>query len=160
MVTHFGIWDAAVAGNLLYSGALGAAKTIETGDPVTFAAGAIILFAVGRLSGADEADGFLRATMAFQGLVFLGVGAFLGRTRPNPVVGVRTPWSRRSRLAWDKSNRLAGRLLSLLGIAGLLAAPIAPQPLALHLLNAALLAVAVVSTFESWRVWRGDPDTS
>lgn len=31
-VTHFGIYDASSAGNLLYHGALTASKTIETGD--------------------------------------------------------------------------------------------------------------------------------
>lgn len=123
-----------------------------------FAAGAIVMVSTGGFSGAGETDGFMRATMAFLGLVFLGMGAFLGRTRPNPVIGVRTPWTRRSRLAWDKSNRLAGRLLSLLGIGGLLAAPLAPQPLAIHILNIGVLAVAAISVLESWRVWRADPD--
>ncbi|ODU24545.1 MAG: hypothetical protein ABS95_01770 [Verrucomicrobia bacterium SCN 57-15] len=41
VVTHFGIWDAPTGGNLLFSGALTASKTINSGDPVTFAAGAI-----------------------------------------------------------------------------------------------------------------------
>lgn len=123
-----------------------------------FAAGAIVLVSVGGLSSPADVDGLARMTMGFISLVFLGVGAFLGRTRPNRVVGVRTWWSLRSRLAWDKSNRLAGRLMSLLGIAGLLAAPLAPQPLGLHLLNAALLLVAGLAVFESWRVWRVDPD--
>lgn len=35
-VTHFGIWDAATAGNLLFYGALNISKTINSGDTVTF----------------------------------------------------------------------------------------------------------------------------
>jgi len=41
--THMGIFDAATGGNLLYHGALTAAKTFNTGDEVKFAAGALIL---------------------------------------------------------------------------------------------------------------------
>lgn len=35
-VTHFGIWDASTAGNLLFYGALNISKTINSGDTVTF----------------------------------------------------------------------------------------------------------------------------
>lgn len=35
-VTHFGIWDAATSGNLLFYGALNISKTINSGDTVTF----------------------------------------------------------------------------------------------------------------------------
>jgi hypothetical protein len=37
-VTHFAIYDASTAGNLLFYGALGTSKTINTGDTVTFSA--------------------------------------------------------------------------------------------------------------------------
>lgn len=41
-VTHFGIFDAASGGNLLFHGALSAAKTINNGDPApSFAAAAL-----------------------------------------------------------------------------------------------------------------------
>jgi hypothetical protein len=41
VVTHFGIFDASTAGNLLYWGALSASKTVDSGDTVSFAAGAL-----------------------------------------------------------------------------------------------------------------------
>jgi hypothetical protein len=40
-VTHFGLFDAATAGNLLAYGALTNAKTIGSGDTASFAAGAL-----------------------------------------------------------------------------------------------------------------------
>ncbi len=44
VVTHFGVFDAATVGNLLYWGALAQPKTINNGDPApSFAAGAIDL---------------------------------------------------------------------------------------------------------------------
>jgi hypothetical protein len=42
-VTHFGIFDASTAGNLLRWAALGASKTIGTGDTASFAAGALVV---------------------------------------------------------------------------------------------------------------------
>lgn len=40
-VTHFGIFDAATTGNLLFSGALTTSKTINSGDTVSFPAGTL-----------------------------------------------------------------------------------------------------------------------
>jgi len=96
--------------------------------------------------------------MAGLSLIFVLTGAFLGRVGPNPIVGVRTPWSYKSRLAWDRSNRLAGRLFFLIGLAGLATAPWAIQPAALIALVVAVLIAALWSAVESWRVWRTDPD--
>lgn len=96
--------------------------------------------------------------MAGTSLLFAAVGAFLGRVGPNPFVGVRTPWTYKSRLSWDRSNRLAGRLFFFGGLIGLAAAPFAPQPVGMSLLIAGVIAAALWSVFESWRVWRGDPD--
>lgn len=98
------------------------------------------------------------APMAVMGLLFLLLGAFLGRVGPNPFVGVRTPWAYKSRLAWERSNRLAGRLFFLLGLGGLSTAAFAPQPLGVQLMLGGVVAAAVWSVVESWRVWRTDPD--
>lgn len=96
--------------------------------------------------------------MGGMSLLFLAVGAFLGRVGPNIAVGVRTPWTFKSRLAWEKSNRLAGRLFSLLGLAGIVAAPFAPQPAGMMVLIGGVSIAALWSVLESWRVWRADPD--
>jgi uncharacterized membrane protein len=98
------------------------------------------------------------APTAGLGLLLLLIGAVVGRVGPNPIAGVRTPWALKSRLAWDRSNRLAGRLFSLIGLAALVAAPFAPQPLTFQLLIAAVMVAAGASVFESWRVWDQDPD--
>lgn len=42
-VTHFGVYDALTGGNLLFYGALTASKVINSGDSVSFAAGALTL---------------------------------------------------------------------------------------------------------------------
>lgn len=43
VVAHFGIFDAATAGNLIYWGDLNVAKTIAAGDNCSFAAGALTI---------------------------------------------------------------------------------------------------------------------
>ena len=115
-----------------------------------------LLTASASLSGATDIGGAL--PVALMSLVLLLLGAFLGRVGANPFVGVRTPWAFKSRLAWERSNRLAGRLFFLIGLAGLLTAPFAPQPFGLYALLAAISIAAVWSVIESWRVWRTDPD--
>ena len=115
-----------------------------------------LLIASASLSGTTDIGGAL--PVALMSIVILLIGAFLGRVGPNPVVGVRTPWAFKSRLAWDRSNRLAGRLFFIIGLAGLLTAPFAPRPLGLYALPAAIVAAALLAAIESWRVWRTDPD--
>lgn len=115
-----------------------------------------LLSASASLGGLTDIGG--ATPVALISLVILLIGAFLGRVGPNPFVGVRTPWAYKSRLAWDRSNRLAGRLFFVIGLVGLLTAPFAPRPLNLYALLTAIFVAAVWSVVESWRVWRTDPD--
>jgi uncharacterized membrane protein len=115
-----------------------------------------VLATAASLSGLTSIAG--PAPMAALGLGLLMIGAVVGRVGPNPIAGVRTPWALKSRLAWDRSNRLAGRLFCLIGLAALLGAPFWPQPLGLQAVGAALIAAAAAAVFESWRVWDKDPD--
>lgn len=95
---------------------------------------------------------------AFVCLVLIVVGAVVGRVGPNPFIGVRTPWAYKSRLAWDKSNRLVGRLFfysGLLGLAGLMV--LKPSAL-IPVLVIATVGSAAWAAYESWRVWRTAPE--
>ena len=122
--------------------------------------GIVTVFIVWSSLGPDAASGFTAPSgaMAFLSLIFLITGALLGRVSPNPFIGVKTPWAYKSRLAWDRSNRLAGRLMFWLGAAGLIASPFILQPFGVIALIIGVLIAAAWSVFESWRVWRADPD--
>lgn len=100
------------------------------------------------------------SSSAIIALVMIAVGNVLGKTRPNPFVGVRTPWTRQSAYSWDKTNRAAGRLLVGLGLATL-ATLAAAGSRATHIVMVAGLAVlAVTSVYLSYHYWRRDPARS
>ncbi|WP_243028323.1 DUF1648 domain-containing protein [Thermus albus] len=57
-----------------------------------------------------------RALFVGVGLVFLALGLLLPHLPPNPVAGVRTPWTLADPEVWRKTQRRAGWVLALLGI--------------------------------------------
>ena len=88
----------------------------------------------------------------------LVVGALLGKAGPNPWVGLRVYWTRRSRLAWERANRMLGHIYFLGSLTGLALLPIVDEARGYALLLAVVLGGALVATIESWRVWRADPE--
>lgn len=118
-------------------------------------AASTLLLASGLTGGGGPEARTLTAPVVLS-LLLAGAGLVLGRVPPNALVGVRTPWSLSSRLAWDKSNRLAGRMMLAAGALGLVAAALLPVARATPLIVGATLAAAAASVFESWRVWRAD----
>lgn len=91
-------------------------------------------------------------------MLFLMLGNVLGKTRPNPFVGVRTPWTKKSDLSWDKSNRLGGRLLVASGLANLATLAVAGAAAAHVIMLGGILALAVICTVMSYVYWQRDPN--
>ena len=56
-----------------------------------------------------------RGATVLVGVLLIGIGSVTGRMRPNPVMGVRTPWTLSSQAAWDASQRLGGWLFIAIG---------------------------------------------
>ena len=124
-------------------------RGLEVGQLVSLLAiGGVSAFIVWTILGhaASQAAPSMTLIAALMSLLFAVMGAFMGRVAPNPIVGLRTPWNYKSRLAWERSNRLAGRLFFWLGVLGLIT------------LLVGVLIAALWSVFESWRVWRTDPE--
>jgi uncharacterized membrane protein len=84
-------------------------------------------------------------------------GNYLGKTRSNFFVGVRTPWTLESDHSWEKTNRWTGRLLVFSGIATLVALVFSSAALAVSVLLGTLVASAVVSVGLSYIFWKEDP---
>jgi uncharacterized membrane protein len=109
-------------------------------------------------SGLDQQ----RLPLTIAMLMFVIVGAFVGKAAPNAFVGVRVYWTLRSRLAWDKANRLLGRILFFGGLIGVAAMPFVDLDHDFVLVMGWLLIVVcgggLLAIIESWRVWRTDPE--
>jgi uncharacterized membrane protein len=137
-------------------------RGLRTGRIALTSANALVCLLVGEMTFTGfqpgEASDRSRLMVGTLALIFLVSGALIGKTAPNPFVGIRTYWALKSRLAWDKSNRLAGRLFFWIGLCGLIAAPVADPAYVTTALIVAVLSAVGLSVFESWRVWRSDPD--
>ena len=125
---------------------------------MAFVGALMISVGAGLIKPGEDMTGFVRLTVALLGAVLAVTGAVLGKTSPNPAVGIRVYWTLTSRAAWEKSNRLLGRILFWGGLLTLVAAPFAPPPASLALVIVVGIGGAVISTFEAWRVWRSDPE--
>lgn len=114
--------------------------------------------ALGRFEAGADMGRFTRGMGVFLAAIMLIIGGLVGKTTPNPWVGVRTYWSLTSRLAWDKSNRLLGRLWFWLGLAAVPGAFLLPPRHVVVAIVLAMIATGALAVFESWRVWMADPD--
>lgn len=104
------------------------------------------------------ASPFQRMALGASAVLIAAVGNVLGKSRPNWLVGIRTPWTLSSDLAWERTHRMVGRLFVLVGGVGLVAALIAPLGLATLALAIGALASAGWAIVNSYLVWRTDPD--
>jgi len=90
--------------------------------------------------------------------LFLALGNFLGKVRPNFAFGVRTSWSLTSDIAWEKTHRLAGRLFVLAGLGGLVAAIFSPASWMIVIVAGTTIGCVVGSVVASYVYWRAAPD--
>jgi uncharacterized membrane protein len=71
------------------------------------------------------------------------LGSVLSNVRRNFWIGIRTPWTLADERVWDATHRLGGRMFIIGGLAGLIAALVAP-PLAVVIVLGAATTVPVV----------------
>ncbi len=91
------------------------------------------------------------------GGLFIAFGAVMGKIRPNWLVGIRTPWTLRSKESWVKTHRVGGWTFVLVGLVLIvsLALPVAP---ALVISLGALVLGLAWTVIYSYLVWRKDPN--
>ena len=82
----------------------------------------------------------------------------LSKTRPNWLVGIRTPWTLSSDKSWDVTHRWGGRLMMLGGSISAACFLFAPTPVAFAALGVTVSLVVGVSLALSYWVWKTDPD--
>jgi uncharacterized membrane protein len=91
------------------------------------------------------------------GMVFLVLGAIMGKVRPNWFVGVRTPWTLSSKLSWTHSQRAGGWMFIVLGLIAFPAA-LWPTPWNLAVVLGGTVLGTVCLVVYSYLLWRRDPD--
>ena len=99
-----------------------------------------------------------RLTLFGIGLLYLVIGNYLPKVRPNYMMGIRTPWTLTSDLAWAKTHRIGGRLFVLEGLVFIAMGIVGVSPEALLVvLIAGIVLLLVVLFAYSYQVWKTDP---
>jgi SdpI/YfhL protein family len=86
----------------------------------------------------------LQLTFVLVGALLVSVGNLLPQTRPNVLVGIRTPRSLRSRQFWMEINRVGGYVAVALGLVVIVAAVVLGSPLVGQVILAAVLAAVAI----------------
>ena len=92
------------------------------------------------------------------GVLLAITGNYLGKVRSNFSFGIRTPWTLSSEQSWNKTHRLGGRLLFLLGISGAITALANANQLFLLLILGGTISITLFLTIYSYMVWKKDPE--
>lgn len=112
----------------------------------------IHLFALSSALGMSIPVG--RVIPAAVGLLLIVIGNLLPRVRPNWMVGIRNPWTLSSDRVWERTHRVGGYLMMILGVLLLLAGPFAPMAATFVLILGGVIAVAVGITIYSYVLWK------
>ncbi len=98
---------------------------------------------------------FLVITMS---AFFIFIGNIMGKFKRNFLIGVRTPWTLSSDLAWDKTHRLVGKMFVGLGVVSMIATFVTRDEIALYTLIGLSIFTTVFSVIYSFIIWKNDPD--
>jgi uncharacterized membrane protein len=92
------------------------------------------------------------------GLVTVVLGNYLGKIQQNDFIGIRTPWTMASEQSWNKTHRLGGRLMVLLGILFMAGTIVFEGDGWFYFLLGGALLLVVVVTVYSYIIWKNDAD--
>lgn len=120
--------------------------------------GVSVMMAASFTGAMKDTTSAARAVMGAVGVIVMVLGNAMGKVRPNFTLGVRTPWTLSSDIAWDKTHRLAGWLMVIWGLGLVLCAALAPLTVALAVASVGGLVLAGVSVAASYLFWRAAPD--
>lgn len=91
------------------------------------------------------------------GALLIVIGNYLGKLRPNWMIGIRTPWTLSSKRSWNKTHRLGRWVMMFIGLAtGFIA--LSPGRTAYMVVGTVWGVCLLTLVVYSWLVWRSDPD--
>ena len=91
------------------------------------------------------------------GALFIVIGNLLGKVRPNWFVGIRTPWTLSSKLAWNRTHRAGGWLFILMGVLMMACAALRTEWAVWVMLGVGAVGTLGLAVY-SYLLWRRDPD--
>ncbi len=118
----------------------------------------IAMLMVRSVSADPNAKEFVRFVIAASAILVIIKGNYLPKTRSNWFLGIRTPWTLSSDITWEKTHRLAGRLLMLAGFVCLIGAFVLNGGWLIVMLLSTLMPAFLISVIYSYLVWRTAPD--
>ncbi len=92
------------------------------------------------------------------GVLFVVIGNYMGKIRSNFMMGIRTPWTLSSELAWNKTHRLGGKLFMLTGAVTILAALFGSPEATFMIMMAGVFGIFLVAFPYSYIIWKNDPE--
>lgn len=129
-----------------------------------FSAALVIFMASITWMGPLTAWGFLSSeksivstfVLGFIGLLFIGLGNYMPRVKPNYTFGIRTPWTIADEEVWRRTHRMSGPLFIVAGIATLIAALVAlsAPAVSIAIMFAAILGVTAIAGIYSYVIWK------
>ncbi|MDX1444523.1 MAG: SdpI family protein, partial [Gammaproteobacteria bacterium] len=108
---------------------------------------ALVLAAQLLYAGGINVDMTMLVLLGMGGL-FIVLGNFLGKTRKNFFIGIRTPWTLASDEVWIRTHRLAGWLFVAVGILFIGAAPFGASHVVI--ISGAVIAALVPTFYSLW----------
>ena len=118
----------------------------------------VAMLMIRNLTADPNAKEFVRFVIAASAVLLIVKGNYLPKTRSNWFLGIRTPWTLSSDITWEKTHRLAGRLLMIAGFVCLIGAFILNGGWLVVMLLSTLLPAMLISVIYSYFVWRNAPD--
>lgn len=92
------------------------------------------------------------------GGLFVVMGNFMGKSRPNWFAGFRTPWTLSSDYSWQRTHRTVGPLFMLTGALAVGAALIFGAQIAIPIIVVGALLTATFGVALSYVFWKNDPE--
>jgi uncharacterized membrane protein len=122
---------------------------------------AVLLYGAGRAVDTGSAESGMNQNQIVaicMGIMLIILGNYMPKTRKNSTIGLRCGWTMYNEVTWQKSNRFAGLMLILAGLASVVCAILLPVSWAMPSLLVLLGISLVVSLVYAAKVYRQETE--
>ncbi len=91
-------------------------------------------------------------------LLFLGLGITFLRTKQNPYIGIRLPWTLKNKDNWEKTHKFGGKVWVIGSMIMLLICCLVELPVLLYIFLAWVFIIIIVPVIYSYRLSRQDDE--